>query len=588
MKKYLFTKPLQEFKSITQGLYESKTIPCGVAYVAAALRQTGRSISSFTMSYETSVSELIDCIETEQIDVLCVGAMSPEYPALKQMIASVRENCPNVKILVGGGIITAEPEYIVTILDMDFGCIGYGEEFICEFADCLESGGDFNEIKGLIHRGDDGKYIINPSRPEPRCIDDFVYPAYELFGLGSEEGTIGVPIVGSRSCPFNCTFCFHGNSSYKERSLDSIFEEIEYWQQKFQVSHVSLYDELFGYKKERVLEFCERFKKLGVTLYLSLRVDIVTDELMKELSDVGCKIFYGIESANQDVLDSMKKRITVEQIENALRITSKNNITFYGNILFGDTVETTERATETLEWWFRNHHYGFNLYPIRAYPGSILYKRGVESGLIDRDDFYSRGCPVVNLSAMSDFEFEKLMRKVEILAELDGEPVINAKIEEKDGTIRFCGDCSACGAANSVNAEKFYKSVESYFNDVCVHCGAKMKVVNRYKGYIDGTDYFESFDYGDKKIAVWGCTDKAMFRMGMNKNLKKHCVAIVDANFDSLTSPFFGHTVQSPEALLKSDFDVIYIGARFYAARTEIRTRVLEMFGNTKEIMAIS
>jgi hypothetical protein len=51
---------------------------------------------------------------------------------------------------------------------------------------------------------------------------------------------------------------------------------------------------------------------------------------------------------------------------------------------------------------------------IIAFPGSVLYKRACASGAIpDPVQFLKDGCPIVNVSSMSDQEFDDLVKQIE-------------------------------------------------------------------------------------------------------------------------------------------------------------------------------
>jgi len=547
-------------------------MPMGPPYVAGALRQTGRYVSGFRLpAHENPTEALLQRVQTEHIDVLCIGELSANYPILRDTIAAVRKNCPHVKIIVGGGIITAEPEFIAQHLDMDFACVGYGEEMICEFAECLENGGDFSTIKGLIYRDKTDKVVINPRRPEPENLEDLPFPALELFGF---NGGL-VPIVGSRSCTHNCTFCFHPSGyKYKQRSLDSIFTEIDYWREKFEISGVVFMEENFGSNKERVFELCRRFQKLNMELVLSFRVDVVTEEMIKTLIDSGCKVIgFGVESVCQTVLDSMRKHITVEQIKNALKIAYKykDKLRFNASIIFGDPVETYEMAMDTLSWWLRNLHYGIALDLIHAYPGTALYNYGVKTGRIkDRLKFLEARCPVTNLSSMNDEVFAKLQRQIVHVRELLFNPAINLRIEsEKEKEAIFYADCPSCGATVSMNFGEVIRSEYYFFCEICTLCGDRL-AIGWYK-LLHENRYFEEFDYDGKKIAIWGMSLNAKFRLVANKRMRESVVAIVDRNYQNFESGFLGFDIRSPETLSGIDFDVLYIGSRIW------RNEILEM-----------
>src|SRR5208282_5689583 len=117
-----------------------------------------------------------------------------------------------------------------------------------------------------------------------------------------------------------------------------------------------------------------------------------TVELLKEGN---CAILgLGIESADNRILKSMKKHITIEQIEKALIILYDAKIPFSGNFIFGDLNETVETARNTLDWWEAHPQYNLNLWPVVAYPGSYLYQYACENNIIkDKIKFLKDGCP---------------------------------------------------------------------------------------------------------------------------------------------------------------------------------------------------
>ena len=86
-----------------------------------------------------------------------------------------------------------------------------------------------------------------------------------------------------------------------------------------------------------------------------MSVNNVDDELLRILKDSGCKVVsYGFESISDDVLKSMKKPITAEKIDNALKLTLKQGLAIQANFIFGDIAETKSTAYETLNYWKKN------------------------------------------------------------------------------------------------------------------------------------------------------------------------------------------------------------------------------------------
>ncbi len=79
-----------------------------------------------------------------------------------------------------------------------------------------------------------------------------------------------------------------------------------------------------------------------------MRVCDVDEELLTRMRDSGCiSISYGIESADDGILTSMAKKITLAQIEKALKLTYEIGIDIQGGLIFGDAAETTESVSTT-------------------------------------------------------------------------------------------------------------------------------------------------------------------------------------------------------------------------------------------------
>lgn len=564
-------------------LVKLKMIPMGIAYVAASLRKAGYPVFGINLAFEADpINALIKKIEDNNINVLCISELSVNYPILKNTITKIRCYNPNIKIIVGGGIITAEPDFIIENLDMDFGCIGYGEETICELANCIETDGDFSKVNGLIYKDSDGRVIITPPRVDIADIDKIPFPALDLFGLEETEVGQYLNIAGSRSCNYNCTFCFRQNGyRYKQRSLDNIFEEIDYWMQRNSIDFITFSDELFGYKKEQLEKFCERIKDYNVKFEVYLRVDIATEDIIKKLAEAGCfRIAYGIESADNSILKSMRKNITLEQIENALKLTRKYNIKIRGHLIFGDKEETYEIAQKTLQWWFKNIHYGIDLTLIRAYPGTEIYKHGVREGKIDRLEFLEKGCPPINLSKMSDNEYKKLGRQLELYNALQGEPSWGFKLEidEYDKLI-VSVNCPNCDITNKFTDLSFDEYIDL---SNCKNCRSKININNHLLPIKQNAELFNHYDYSNKKIVVWGCTSNSMYDLYTYKKFKDSVIKVVDKAYLNIDT-FVGFKVEDPNTLKETEFDVLYIGAPNW--REEIIEQCSEFMSCDMEIM---
>ena len=372
-----------------QGRY---VMPLGILYVSSYLKRSGIA-NVFTLNMNHKIGDeveiLSDVILQSNIDIFAIGGLSGEYKDISRMVNLAREIKPTIKIIVGGGIMTADPEVTMqAIAEVDYGIIGEGEITIVELINALTEKYQVDHIAGIIFR-EERKLVKTLQRKEIVSLDELPFPDYEGFDYRtylkenpdiSDDGEkhSQVSVIGGRSCKYNCTFCFHpSGTTYRQRSLDSIFAEIDFLVSNYDISYIALREELFATDNKRVEEFCLRIKPYNLIWSIQLRIDSINQELVDLLKDTRCRyVFVGVESASNEVLRSMRKGINVSQIENALNMLNDAGLNSRSGVIFGDSVETFDTAMHSLEWFMKNRNcYRMFVDMIIAFPGSILYKR---------------------------------------------------------------------------------------------------------------------------------------------------------------------------------------------------------------------
>ena len=340
----------------------------------------------------------------------------------------------------------------------------------------------------MIYKSDNGLAVTNPRR-ELDDLDSIPWPDYQGFDLdkylaSTSPGISGlnrhntVFMLASRSCPYSCTFCFHtSGKKYRQRSLDKFFEELDYMVSQYDINFVCMADELFAQKIARVKEFCKKIKKYNMGWWAQFRVDNITTELLGVLKGSGCSVMsFGLESADNRVLKSMRKHTTVEQIEHALKLVYDSGISLEGAFIFGDVAETVETAENTLKWWREHSQYRISLNLITVYPGSGLYKHACETGIIqDRLKFLKDGCPQVNVSKMTDAQMGLLIRRLmeapisltKALAAVE-----TASADYNTGRVEVVGTCVTCGRENRWENIKLFAT--NFLS--CDGCGQKYTI----------------------------------------------------------------------------------------------------------------
>lgn len=415
----------------TYGMANHYVMPMGILYVSAFTKRANvANIYTLNLNHENGdeYNILSSFITENNIDILGTGGLSGEYQDIDRIIKLAREIKQEIIIMVGGGIMTADATTTMQALtEANYGIIGEGELTVVELLNAITYQKDLSSVNGIIYR-DENTLKVTPRRDEIKDLDTLPLPDYEGFKYGeylknnpdlSDEGKkySQVSVIGGRSCKYNCTFCFHPSGfTYRQRTLDSIFAEIDYLIAKYPISYIALREELFATDNDRVAEFCQRIEKYNFDWSIQLRIDNVNQELVDLLKNTRCRyVFVGVESANDDVLRSMHKRINLKQIENALDMLRNAGLNSRSGVIFGDSAETYDTAMFTLNWFKANYDkYRMFVDMIISFPGSILYKRACMSGVIPNPvQFLKDGCPIVNVSKMNDDEFTDLIQQIE-------------------------------------------------------------------------------------------------------------------------------------------------------------------------------
>jgi len=400
--------------------------PVGIAYVASSLKKAGHDVHCH--AYENP--EKLRGKLGDNFDLAATGGLSSQFKAIKEIVSVVKST--NTRIIIGGGIVTSEPELISRALEVDYAVIGEGEVTTVQLLDCLVRNGDLSFVDGIGYF-EGKKFLQTKGRKQNDALDDLPDPDLDGFNYidfldnAKPSGTYyydiydhprEYPLVASRSCPFLCTFCYHpAGNKYRQRSIKSIMEELKVVIPKYRINIVSLYDELFSYKEDRVYEFCREFKAFTSTLswevkwICQMRVSGLKAEMLDAMEKSGCfMICFGFESYSPVILKSMKKGTTPDQIHYATHAMIDRNISIQGGFIFGDKAETLQTAKETLDFWKDHVEAGIMLGYILPCPDSEMYRHCIRKGLIkDRLHFIENDmCKLINMTELSEDEFLKL------------------------------------------------------------------------------------------------------------------------------------------------------------------------------------
>jgi radical SAM superfamily enzyme YgiQ (UPF0313 family) len=202
-------------------------MPMGLGYISATLKKNNYDVEILNLNHIEGTCEQIisDKVSKTFYDVILTGGVSMYYPNIRDYINYIRKASPKSIIVVGGGLVSAQPEIMFGLLKPDYGVISEGEQTVLELIKYIEDGkiGNNNCIDGIIFKDfrmpiNKVVTVVNKPRQPIMDLDNLPYPDFEGFGykefLDNERPTyiaydsVDVPrmypILGSRSCPLRC------------------------------------------------------------------------------------------------------------------------------------------------------------------------------------------------------------------------------------------------------------------------------------------------------------------------------------------------------------------------------------------------
>lgn len=583
--------------------------PIGIAYVSSSLKKQG--FNTYTLNLVEEVGDVSTIIEKSivqnDIDIIACGAL-PSISAIKEantLFKIARNIKKDIITCIGGGLVTSSPKEAMLNVSADIGVHGEGEITTCEMMMTLENGGDLREVQSLILRDIDGNFIFNPIRPYIEVLDQLPWPDWDGFKFFNKvdvyeknnykHKVIAAPLVTSRGCPFSCTFCSKpSGKKYRQRSLDSIFSEIDYLVKNYGVNRVFFDDDLFADKSDYLIEFCNRIKKYNIEWLLYLRVgENMTRKLLQLMYESGCcEIYYGIESGDDTILKNMQKGIDAKTIEDTVKLTHEAGIRVMGSFILGDQMETMQTIRNTFDFAERISDKFTNIVynPLFLYPGSDLYKLAVAKGEIkDTAQFIKEGCPLTNISKLSDDEYERLIKEIipqkrmeRMLKQIEQQKPLNLiPIEDRTG-FEAIVKCEKCGSEDKV----FFpiSNIAFYTRHSCpVCCEKKDSII--LKSYTNLVEERLRALINQKSVAFWGYGNFFKYFSMFSDTMKTEKYLIVDQNTQLIGQEFYGNKINGVEILCKKTVKVVIVSAVDHFE--EISKSIRKEYSHIKEIYSL-
>jgi radical SAM superfamily enzyme YgiQ (UPF0313 family) len=411
--------------------YLASQQPLGLGYIAACLERAGHEVQFIEAVFYPTDEEVAAAVGKFGAQVVGISVMINYYSKTLSLARLLKAADPNLTIVLGGPHASTVPETFTPFADIDYVLVGEGEESFPLLATALESPENFDPclIPGLVWNG--GRADI-PKATRIMNLDALPWPARHLMPMndyqhrdyhvsfGMHGGNFN--IITTRGCPNICNFCDHTVFGYRisYRSIKDVVDEIQETSRIYGIRNFDIMDDTFTLNYARVMEFCEELLRRNLNLFwcCRLRVTGVTRDMIKTMASAGCIRFsVGIESIDERVLQATQKRITIQEVMQALQWAKEFGILTIGNFMIGNLGDDHESVEKTIQFAVETDEIDLPSYVVLVpLPGTPVYDLGKERGWIrsfDWDEYRmnNKGLPLMRNEALTHEDIQELYAK---------------------------------------------------------------------------------------------------------------------------------------------------------------------------------
>jgi len=376
-------------------------VPLGLAYIAAYLEKNGLTdIKVVDYSVEPKA-------HLPKADIVGITATTASIKSAWKIAKRAKKM--GAITIIGGPHVSALPEESVRLPQVDFVCIGEGEETMLELCQAIKGGKkSFEKVKGLCFKKG-RKVIYTQPRPFIANLDSLPFPAHHLFRLplytsaqpliSTRKPAMG--IITSRGCPFACKFCYKGTFGriWRPRRVENVLAEWEYLVRELKIAEIALMDDTFNLDIDRAIRICQEIKRRGLVIpwraSSGIRADRAPKKLLRAMKESGCHmVAFGVESGVQRILDLMGKDLLLENVVKAFKICRQLRISTMAFFMIGNLGETRQEIEKTIDFSIKLDPDFAQFAVATPFPGTQLFdliKKKGKMKIIDWDKYYMFG-----------------------------------------------------------------------------------------------------------------------------------------------------------------------------------------------------
>ena len=381
-------------------------IPYGLLTIAAQCIRAGHQVKVMNLS-AFPWPEVARVAAELEADVYGMSCWTANRRGVGYVADALRRAHPDATIVVGGPHAAPLPEPMLRHHPaIDVVTTGESEHTVLELLDRRAAGErTFEGLAGAWYRTPKG-IEQGPPRANTPELDAFESP-HRHFDTHI--------FMTSRGCPWACTFCgaeSQWGRGFRGNSVDYVLDALEHALSRIKVKMLMIKDDTFTTNRRRVIELCRGIRERGLSFLWSCdtRVDLLSDELLREMRLAGCeRLSLGVESGAPSIIANVDKKITVDDILESTALAKKYGIKVRYYMMLGNRGETTETFQQTLAFLeqARPHEYIFSCLSI--YPGTRDFTDAEQAGWVTPDTFFSGSFQELKVPYDADDETTEMM-----------------------------------------------------------------------------------------------------------------------------------------------------------------------------------
>jgi radical SAM superfamily enzyme YgiQ (UPF0313 family) len=350
-----FVRP--EIISVEREHPQNVTPSFDISYCSAVLEALGHKIFLFDGELKKiDYEELERFFIRNNLEICVFEVVATNLEESISVAKNLKKFCK--KMIALGPQPTAMPESLVFEgSPFDLCVVGEPESTIVE---AVESKKIENIAGTAFHKK---RLILNKPRPLISDLDTLPFPTNtfsegyaKFYPIGNLPKAKFGFILGSRGCPFSCTYCsptlrVSYGKKMRYRSIENVLDEIASMVSGG-VNAIFFVDDLFTFNKKWVMDLCDGIIERGIRIpwLVQTRVDLVDKKMLEKMREAGCSTFcVGIESGCDRILNITNKKMTRDTIISSFKMLKEFGFLISAYFIIGNPTETAGEVLETIK-----------------------------------------------------------------------------------------------------------------------------------------------------------------------------------------------------------------------------------------------